>query len=166
MILAVVGMIAGRLSRAHAPAEDGAMGQGDIYHQILAQYAADPAYTKMLAALTSAHQKIIGAADDPDWARPTERQLREALYADPAGAKLDIRSLACRKSGCEVQFFETNPSLNPADPPAWLQAVERLKLTDLGAAIGFDANFFWKSGNSVMFVMTFRRRSGSGDASP
>ena len=130
----------------------------DIYQLIFDQHKAYPGYSRWLASLVHAHQKIAGAADDPEWARPMERRLREALAADPAGESLDVRSISCRKTGCELQFFDANPSSAHNNLPAWVQVVERIRKSELGAALEMDANFGSKYGERVMYLTTFKRK--------
>jgi beta-lactamase regulating signal transducer with metallopeptidase domain len=136
----------------------------DIYQLMVDQWQGYPTESRQLAALAHAHGKVAGAQDDPEWARPIERRLREAISADPAAQPMDVRSIACRKTGCELQWFDNNPSVKPTDLPPWIQVVEHIRKSELGAAIEMDANFGSKYGASVMYVTTFKRKPDSGVA--
>jgi beta-lactamase regulating signal transducer with metallopeptidase domain len=140
----------------------------DTYKLMFDQFKGTAATSRMLASLVYAHDKVARAQDDPAWARPTERQLLDALWADPLSiaGKLDINSVACRKSGCEVQWYENNPSAKPGDLPAWIQAVERIQKSALGAAIELGANFGSRYGDRIMYVTTFTRKLDSSSAAP
>jgi beta-lactamase regulating signal transducer with metallopeptidase domain len=130
----------------------------DIYQLILDQHKAYPGYSRWLASFVHAHEKVARAEDDPEWARPMERRLREAIAADPAGESLEVSSVSCRKTGCELQFFDDSPSFEQTNLPAWIQIEEHLRKSELGAALEMDANFGSKYGNRVMYLTTFKRK--------
>jgi hypothetical protein len=132
----------------------------DTYQLMLDQDDANPGrgVARQAAALTHYHEKVAGAEDDPAWARPMEQRVRKAILADPVAERLQIASVACRKTGCEVQLFETHPSAKPTDLPAWFQAVERIRKSDLGAAIEMAATFGARDGDRIMYVTTFKRK--------
>ena len=86
--------------------------------------------------------------------------MREAISADPAAKGMDVRSVACRKNGCEIQWFDINPSARQTGLPAWVTVVEHIRNSDLGATIELDANFGSKYGDRVMYLTTFKRKPG------
>jgi hypothetical protein len=134
--------------------------RADLYQLMFDQFKETAATSRMLTALVHAHEKVAGAQDDPAWARPIEQRMLEAFSSDPLAKKLDIISVACRRVGCEVQLFESNPSAKQTEIPAWFQVLDRMKKSDLGAAIEMDANFGARYGASVMYVATFKRKAG------
>ena len=132
----------------------------DTYQLMVDQDDANPGrgVARMAATLTHYHEKVASAEDDPAWARPMEQRMRKAFLADPAAERLQIASVACRKSGCEVQSFETHPSAKPTDVPVWFQAMERIRKSALGAAIEMDATFGSRDDDRIMYVTTFKRK--------
>jgi hypothetical protein len=137
----------------------------DLYQRMLDQFNANPASARMAAALTQAHEKVADAQDDPEWARPMERHMLEAFWADPAASRLEIRDISCRRTGCEVQMFETMASSSTGELPAWFQAVDRIRQSDLGGSIEMAANFGTRYDDRVMYVTTFNRKPALSGAS-
>ncbi|MEJ0005483.1 MAG: hypothetical protein WDM77_03625 [Steroidobacteraceae bacterium] len=89
--------------------------------------------------------------------------MREAYAADPVARDLDIRSVACRKTGCELQYIDTRPPADLHTLPAWIQVVQHIRKSELGAAIEMGANFGSRYGDREMYLTTFTRRPGRRD---
>ena len=90
-----------------------------------------------------------------------EQQMRTAILSDPAAKKLQLASVACRKSGCEVQLFEIHQSTSLTEVPPWFQAIDRIRKSPLGAAVEMEVNFGSRDGNRIMYVTTFKRKADS-----
>jgi hypothetical protein len=128
------------------------------YQLMSAQFKENSAASGMVAALAHAHNKVADAKDEPDWARPMERHMLEAIWAEPSAAKLEIRDVSCRSTGCEVELFETLTPASAQEIPAWFQVIDHIRHSPLGASIEMDANFGTRYDDRVMYVTTFKRK--------
>ncbi len=55
--------------------------------------------------LQKRHRLVVESRDEPEWARETERKLRETIVLSPDGWAFEVNSIVCRRAGCEIQVF-------------------------------------------------------------
>jgi hypothetical protein len=73
------------------------------YDRMLAIAQTYPDWLDIRANLTKMHERFVLTSDDPDWARPMEKSLREFFNARTAGKPFEFTSVSCRSGRCEVQ---------------------------------------------------------------
>jgi hypothetical protein len=115
-----------------------------------------------LARLARAHANIANAEDDPEWTRPTERQLFDFIYAQPEMNGLEIVSVVCRKTGCELQLLGTMNdnarSRSGEGPGGWQAALRRLPASTLSSSLTLQNLFVTRDADLVVYVTVLGRK--------
>lgn len=137
----------------HATARD-----DSTYFRVLAAMQARAEVADQLRVLMAWHEHFISTPDDPDWARQTERALRDFVQKHTAGGRLQVTSVSCRADNCEVQALGTmSDSRVPADERLMMPPTDLVVDYPVGPTLREQAGIRLGLGDRTGILLLYKR---------